>query len=312
MQSCLVIKTSSLGDVLQTLPTVLALKKNFPHSKITWVVDKKCASILALFPQIDECLVVDFRMWRQKPFSSIRQMLAFIKALRSNRFDIALDFQANTKSAFIFGLAKALRKRSFRSPSEWCHRFIMCQRIDPDKESFNTYYRSLLNDLVFDFSYDLPQIEPSTFVPRDKKVVTLGLGSMWPSKKLNRNQIKELIESLKECYLIIPALQSEKEVFEKLLKGYSGNVLVLPSLTDYLPYLKASDLFIGVDSALLHLARLFKIPSQAYFGPSSSVFYGDHKDVQGCCPYNQKFDKRCPKLRSCQAPCMQSIEFKKS
>ena len=53
MRNCLVIKTSSLGDVLQTLPTVLALKKQYPALHIDWVIEKKFAYLLKTFEGID-------------------------------------------------------------------------------------------------------------------------------------------------------------------------------------------------------------------------------------------------------------------
>lgn len=316
MQDFLVIKTSSLGDILQTLPSVLSLKKKYPEAKVSWVIEKRFSSILELFP-IDDLIIVDFKKWKKEPFKSYLEIKSFIKKLRLKKYDFCIDFQANTKSGLLMAFVKAFFKISFLTPAEWPHRLFKAKRIAPSFLSCHSYYHSLIKDLVENIDYDLPIIEPSTDYKDFNKIIMLGLGSMWASKKLDISQIKALMKEAsqnQEVYFIIPALESEKTLYETLFKeGYQGKVLIKKHLIDYLPDLKASDYFIGVDSAFLHLARLFKIPSKGYFGPSSASFYGQSGDEMGLCPYNITFIKRCPRLRSCKAPCMRShlITFKK-
>lgn len=314
MQNFLIIKTSSLGDILQTLPAVLSLKKAYPETTITWVVEKKFQSILKLFP-IDHVLCVDFKSWKKAFWRFLPEIKSFIQVLRQTRYDCCIDFQANTKSGVILGLVKAKEKRSFSKPAEWPHRLFFAKRIKPCFEDCIRYYHSLIQDIAFKNEYDLPKITPSKQYPDDKKVIMLGLGSMWPSKKFNTLQMQALIKDLNSAhnvFFVIPALESEKLEYQQLLEGYEGRVIVKPHLEDYIIDLLACDYFVGVDSALLHLARLFKIPSKGYFGPSSAQFYGQKGDQMGLCPYQIQFVKRCPFLRSCQAPCMKTHFMDKS
>lgn len=314
MQNFLIIKTSSLGDIFQTLPAVLSLKKAYPDAKITWVVEKKFQSVLKPFP-IDHLLCVNFKTWKKHPWRYWSDIKSFIKALRQTTYDCCIDFQANTKSGFILGLVKAKEKRSFSKPAEWPHRLFSAMRIKPCFDDCIQYYHSLISDIVPDNNYDLPSIASAKDYPRDKHIIMLGLGSMWPSKKLDTSQIQALMKDLnqdKKAFFVIPALEIEKREYQDLLKGYEGKVISKEHLEDYITDLLAIDYFVGVDSALLHLARLFKIPSKAYFGPSNALFYGQIGDDMGLCPYNIHFIKRCPRLRFCPAPCMKTHFKEKS
>lgn len=312
MPDFLVIKTSSLGDILQTLPSVLSLKKADPEAKITWVIEKKFSAVLKPFP-IDHVILVDFKTWKKQPFKSFGQIIDFVKMLRQKTYELCIDFQGNTKSGFIMGLSKALEKRSFSNPAEWPHKLFFAKRIKPNHKNCLEYYHSLIKDIVSEINYDLPKSSEVCSFPRNKQVIMLGLGSMWPSKKLENTQVINMMQMLcrnKDVYFVIPALESEKESYQNLLTGFDGEVIVKNDLIDYIPDLLASNYYIGVDSALLHLARLFKIPSKGYFGPSSALFYGQMGDEMGSCPYNEIFIKRCPYLRNCKAPCMHDSFFR--
>lgn len=312
MPDFLVIKTSSLGDILQTLPSILSLKKAQPESKITWVIEKKFSSVLKPFP-IDDVILVDFKNWKTKPFRSFPEIKDFLKKLRQKTFDLCIDFQGNTKSGCIMALSKAKEKRSFLHPAEWPHKLFVAKRIDANHKNCLEYYHSLIKDHVSEINYDLPKFSGISSYLQNKHVILLGLGSMWPSKKLEDDQVTGMMHGIcrnKDVYFVIPALQSEKECYQNLLMGFEGEVIVKNDLVDYIPDLLASSYYIGVDSALLHLARLLKIPSKAYFGPSNANFYGLEGDVMGSCPYNIKFIKRCPYLRSCKAPCMHDSFFR--
>jgi heptosyltransferase-1 len=320
MQNCLVIKTSSLGDIFQTLKVIACLKKSHKELSITWVVEKRWAKTLEAFSIVDELIIVDFKSWRKKPFFYFKEIISFIKQLKSKTYDLVLDFQANTKSGAILGLSKGKQKRSFTKSqvAEYLHRFIKAHRITSSLAHTYLFYFGLIEDLcVFDPDVEIALhpdylIKPNN-LPDSKKIVMLGLGSNWASKRLNVDQVQTLIKDLdqkQQPFFVIPALRHEIKDYESLLIGYQGQVVSFSDLKDYIPYLLASDLFYGVDSSLLHLARLFKIETKAFFGPSSLQFYGQSQDIQGSCPYQETFSKRCEHLRKCKAPCMKSIEIK--
>jgi heptosyltransferase-1 len=100
----LLIKLSAIGDVVQTLPALEAIKKLYPDSELTWVVEEAAAGILEGHPLIDRLLVSRRKAWMRSlrnPFtaiSGIGNIIRFIRGLRSIRYDIAIDFQWLLKS----------------------------------------------------------------------------------------------------------------------------------------------------------------------------------------------------------------------
>src|SRR5207244_11888587 len=88
----LIIKPSSLGDVVHALPTVAALRRRFPSAKITWLVKREWAAVLEGNPYLDEVLALDLspKVWP----SSIR-------AVRAGRFDTVVDLQGLRRSAWL-------------------------------------------------------------------------------------------------------------------------------------------------------------------------------------------------------------------
>jgi len=319
MQRCLVIKTSSLGDILQTLPVVLSLKNRYPDVLIDWVVEKKWAPTLGAFKGIDKLLVCDFKTWKKKPLKNFGAIRKFIQTLKQEKYDLVLDFQGNLKSGVIMGLAKGNEKRSFAFSQlpEKPHYLFKAKRLVVNQTHYLDYYHGLVSDLIPKLEPLKPELKNSKLVEEleidlSKKVIMLGLGSFWKSKEMSTEQIKELLKKLsnENAFFIIPALATEKKKFEELLGSHAGIIISFPELMDYVPYFEKTSLFIGVDSSLLHLARLLKIPSQGIFGPSSSLFYGTREDLQGPCPFNRSFNKRCPQLRTCSAPCMKNLSLK--
>ena len=105
----LVIKLSSLGDIVHTLPAVAALRKRFPSAHVTWLVKSQWASILEENPDVDEVLSVDvyWRNWAR-----------LIRDLRKRQFDLVLDFQGLFRTGLLGLLSGATRRVGFAGARE--------------------------------------------------------------------------------------------------------------------------------------------------------------------------------------------------
>src|SRR5262249_3442139 len=100
-RSICILRLSSIGDVIHTIPVVDLLKQRFPNTRITWVAEKGMAPLLRNHPGIDQLLLVDTRSWRRRIVSPgvWKEVFSFLKYLRAQEFDVALDFQGIFKSA---------------------------------------------------------------------------------------------------------------------------------------------------------------------------------------------------------------------
>jgi heptosyltransferase-1 len=95
------IKTSSLGDVLHNLPVVTDIHKHFPDSRIDWVVEESFAALPVLNPHVRHVVTVAVRRWRKSWWASRSEMRAVCSELQARRYDLALDTQGLVKSALI-------------------------------------------------------------------------------------------------------------------------------------------------------------------------------------------------------------------
>lgn len=111
----LIVRLSSIGDVILALPAVAALRRSYPDARMTWIVERHCAEVLRESPVIDELVEIDTRAWRKGWFqrSTAGLIGAELRAIRELRPDIAIDFQGLLKSALIARLSGAPRRIGF-------------------------------------------------------------------------------------------------------------------------------------------------------------------------------------------------------
>lgn len=95
------IKTSSLGDVLHNLPVVSDIRRHLPDARIDWVVEESFAALPKLHPEVDSVITVAMRRWRKSWWASRHEMQAVCRNLKSRHYDLALDTQGLIKSALV-------------------------------------------------------------------------------------------------------------------------------------------------------------------------------------------------------------------
>src|ERR671919_709316 len=120
----LIVKLSSIGDVVHTLPALAALRAAMPQAEISWVVERRSSEILRDNPLLDRLIEVDTKALRRGLMSgeTLRAPRQQLRRLRASAFDVALDFQGLIKSASIARLSGARRvfgysRRALREPA---------------------------------------------------------------------------------------------------------------------------------------------------------------------------------------------------
>jgi heptosyltransferase-1 len=111
MRSILLVKTSSLGDVVHNLPVASDIRVRFPQARIDWVVEEGFADIPRLHPAVTNVIPVAVRRWRRNLFSAStwRDLRAFRAAVRTETYDLVLDTQGLIKSGLMTRLARGRR-----------------------------------------------------------------------------------------------------------------------------------------------------------------------------------------------------------
>jgi heptosyltransferase-1 len=119
----LIVKLSSIGDVIHTLPALAALRRCYPDADITWVVEEAAADLLTGHPDLDRVLVSRRKTWirdfRQGRIAApLREMRALLRELRSRPYDLVIDFHGLFKSVVIVLLSGGKRKLGYDSMQE--------------------------------------------------------------------------------------------------------------------------------------------------------------------------------------------------
>jgi heptosyltransferase-1 len=108
----LLVRTSSLGDVVHSLPVLAALRRHLPGARIGWVVEEAYAPLLAGHPDLDQLIVVRLRHWGRRPWRvrTLGEIASFVAALDRFAPQVVLDLMGNHKAAAIAALSLAPRR----------------------------------------------------------------------------------------------------------------------------------------------------------------------------------------------------------
>ena len=106
----LIVRTSSLGDLVHMLPAISDIARHVPDAEIDWVAEEAFAEIPAWHPAVNEVIKVAHRRWRKAWWSGqVRAERALRERLRAKKYDIVLDMQALLKSAWLVRQARGVR-----------------------------------------------------------------------------------------------------------------------------------------------------------------------------------------------------------
>ncbi|MCR4297625.1 MAG: lipopolysaccharide heptosyltransferase I [Gallionella sp.] len=109
ISNILLIKTSSLGDVVHNFPVVTDIRSHFPDASIDWVVEENFAALPALHHGVREVIPVALRRWRKSWWAARDEIHASCRNLRARHYDIVLDTQGLLKSALIARCVRTTR-----------------------------------------------------------------------------------------------------------------------------------------------------------------------------------------------------------
>lgn len=329
----LIVKTSALGDIVQALPVASFLKSIDPTCIIDWVVEAPGAELLRACPMIDRVLTINTKRWRKnwRDLTVWKEIRECREQLRQYRYEAIFDLQGNTKSGFITGAARGKCKGGygFSTLPEWPNFIFTNVRVNPPKGlNISEEYLWIVSKLL---SQSVPEVLPPVTMTvsqseRDQvnrillqahDPVLLAPGSAWENKKLSKTQLMDLMKRWpEERTLYLVGGNEEELTLCRELSQTRVNCVVVPKLSLPMLHLLMSrmTLVVSMDSLPLHLAGTTGVPTLSFFGPSLGLKYApkgtQHEYVQGGCPYGQKFEKRCPLLRSCSTgACIKELKL---
>jgi heptosyltransferase I len=282
----LIVKLSSLGDVLHTLPVVNDIKTAFPNAQIDWVVDRTFAGVVRQCLGVNKVITCELRQWRKTPFSQkTKQAWRIFKVeLQQEKYDAVIDLQGLTKSAAVAWFAKlspagkryAMANRtegsSYEAPTRWVADVAI--RLEPHIHAVQRARDLCAQALSYALSEDsishpdfrlLAGINKSHVAIKNiVNYVVFAHGSsredkLWATK--NWIELGRLLNAEGFAIALVHGSDAEEQRSEAIAHEL-GNAQVLPrlGLAAMLDVLAASVGVIGVDSGLSHMAVALNLP----------------------------------------------------
>jgi len=133
----LIIKPSSMGDVIQALPVLTALKEAHPRARVTWLVARPFAGLLEGHPRVDEVLIFDRQRFggMGQSLTIAAEFLGFLQRLRARRFTTVIDLQGLLRSGLLAMATGAPSRIGFREARELAPLFYTAEVSVPQAET---------------------------------------------------------------------------------------------------------------------------------------------------------------------------------
>ena len=289
----LVVKTSSLGDVVHSLPAVSDIAAAYPGATIDWVCEEGFAGIPAMHPAVHRVIPCAIRRWRKLWWTAAtrREVARFREALRDVRYDTAIDFQGLLKSAWI--MRGVSRIRDVRGETGGVlHGYAWSNAREP------------LSTLVLDVRHPVPwgqhaivrnrqlaaaalqytpdgalrygmRIDGTARAPMPTMVVlhsTSRADKAWPE-----SDWRSLIDRMasKGFNIVLPwGSEDERERSARLAQGLAATVPSKMDMDELARLFASASIVVGVDTGLVHLAVATGAPTIAIFGPTDPKLTG--------------------------------------
>ena len=126
----LIIKLSSIGDVVHTLPSLAALRSLYPKSRISWIVEEEVYDLVQDNPLLNEAIPYSRQRWLHNLThlsllpETVREIYSFFKKIRLQDYDVVIDFQGLLKSGILVFLCRGKRKVGYNHTREFSYLFL--------------------------------------------------------------------------------------------------------------------------------------------------------------------------------------------
>jgi heptosyltransferase-1 len=296
----LLIKTSSFGDIIHTLPAVADLLQRIPDVELSWMVEESFEQIPLLNPRLEKVIPVAIRRWRQSWLSALPEIHFFFHQIRETKYDVVIDAQGLIKSALLSKMAKGhvhgLDAQSSREPSsrifyDQTH-FVEKEQhaVKRVRELFSKVFEYELNGLPLDYGIDVTESLSSgtglSALDIPEPHIFFLHGTTWASKHWPESRWRALALLCQEKgYGIRISYGNEEEKLraERIVNDIDrAKVLAPSSISELVSEMRSCSGVVSVDTGLGHLATALNIPLVGIYGatdPNLTGFHGERSNI---------------------------------
>lgn len=291
-KNILIMKPSSLGDIVLALPALTALRRNFPGARISWLVRPEFAALLENHPDLDEIIVFDRKLLGKAWFRphAFGALVSLVRRLRAGDFDVVFDFQGLFRTASLAWLA-GCRKRFGRAQAREFAYIFYTDKVHHDMECAHLvdYYLRIIQtagtrDIGVEFvlpkapeaAESVSRLLASQKVSPDNYAVFVP-GSAHADKCWPTERFAELADKITAKFgfsIVATGTEPEAGVVEKLkcqAKVPVANLAGQTSLSELMALLRGARLVVSNDTGPGHIAAASGVPLVLMFGRSNPI-----------------------------------------
>ena len=305
----LLIKPSSLGDIVHAMPTCAAIRRAYPKARLTWLVKREWAGLVERIDGVD-------RVWPVE--STLTGWLSQVPLLRTEGFDLVVDLQGLFRSAAIGWFSKSPLLVGFangREGSPWFYsrrvqvpqsemhavdRYLLVAEAVGARESGTPEFRFRIPNSDHD---EIDRLLSLSGVAPGTSWVAMNVSARWPTKRWPAASFAEIADRLQQerfgAVVMIggPEERADVAAVSAMMKtsvvdlAGATTVGLLPAL------LSKASLLVTNDSGPMHIAAAAGTPVVALFGPTSAALTGPygvgHRTLTGNVPCSPCFSRTC-------------------
>lgn len=287
----LLIKTSSMGDLIHTLPALTDASIVYPDIQFDWVVEEAFAEIPALHPQVKQVIPVSLRRWRKRIANNqtTREWRDLKKELQNQQYDFVLDAQGLMKSAFLL-----LFTRGLRVGLDWSSaRESMASLLYQKKYNVNFYQHAIVRMrslFSLALNYPLPSGPPVFGLDREKianqgqavrhkqPYIVFLHGTTWETKMWPEQYWRALARKITAAGLAVKISggNDEEMARAKRIANLRDGVEVISrmSIMGMAGLLANATAVVAVDTGFAHFAAALDVPTISLYGPTNAAYTG--------------------------------------
>jgi heptosyltransferase-1 len=289
----LLIRTSSLGDIVHCLPALRALRRHFPDATIGWVVEEVFAPLLAHDPDLDQLLTVRLRQWRRSPFSAatVAELRSSLGRLPAFGADVVLDLMGNHKAGALAALTTCDRRiglsgqwRRERSSAAWLSEWV-------EASGRHAVDRALAVASALGMPPEFMGFGPEKILAAAGDVaapagsgdhIVIHPGAAWPSKRYPAERWGRVAAALAAetgRTVLVSAGPGETELQDEVERASGGAArrVAAADLPRLISLLSGASLVLGGDTGPLHLAHALGVPTLFLHGPTDPATHGPYR-----------------------------------
>lgn len=314
----LIVKPSSLGDIVHSLPVLNALKGCYPGATIHWVVAKGLEGLLEDHPMIDKIWIINKDDWKKidKVKTTAHELKTLFRKLKAERYDLVIDLQGLLRSGIITASTRAPMRIGFAEAREGSTVFYTHKvRGGRNIHAVDRYLKIVasLGCEIPEMRFPLPMQDLSSpfSIPSEEYIVFIP-GARWSTKKWEPGLFGELASKLPVRSVVVGSRSDSKDAdtIVSLSGGKAFSLAGKTTIRELIGLIQSARCVVSNDSGPMHIAAALNIPVVALFGPTDPQRTGPYgkghivisADVE-CSPC---LKKRCKDMK-----CMKEISVER-